>query len=624
MNEQVGKKRDWIKNAIIVFLIIMLLLTFFSNTIMNYSLPEVSAQYVTSGTIQAKVRGSGVISAGNPYSVKSEVSKTIMSVAVKDGSVVNKGDVLFYLEEGESTDLKDALKLLDDLQDAYRQKALAAGVDPDETNRILNGQFTDYNTYYVKVQNLKREIKALEDDIKVFEKEIAKVQKLRDEAEKESGGKDSEEKRLAYETSKAAREAAEKALGEALTAAGVANVAEAQTKLDTIMVDVEAAKKAVNDIKTGTAYQQAEALRKSYENAVASAIKAVEDATTDAERQAAQEAWNKAEADLKNHNETAAVYTELKQAENRLQAAQDSVSDSQTKLNAVLSADQAFVSAKASEETAKKAYESVSPDHSVAISQYDNVIKLNQDYVDGQKAKITEKQTEVADLLAQMEQDNAMSKELEAIAEQRELIEKLRNGNDANEIVAPISGVVSGIMLKAGDSTPLNGEVCTIVPEGTGYTMEVTVTKEQAQRLSKGDVADIQNAWYYSNVTAVLEQIKADKSDPANKKVLVFAVEGDVSDGQSLSISIGQKSANYDYLVPNSAIREDNNGKFILKVSQKSSPLGNRYYAERVDIEVLASDDTKSAIKGALEGWEFVITTSTKPVEAGQLIRLQD
>ena len=77
MNEQVRKKRDWIKNATIVFLIIMLLLTFFSNTIMNYSLPEVSAQYVNSGSIQAKVRGSGTVQAGDPYTVTAETSRKI-------------------------------------------------------------------------------------------------------------------------------------------------------------------------------------------------------------------------------------------------------------------------------------------------------------------------------------------------------------------------------------------------------------------------------------------------------------------------------------------------------------------------------------------------------------------
>lgn len=91
---------------------------------------------------------------------------------------------------------------------------------------------------------------------------------------------------------------------------------------------------------------------------------------------------------------------------------------------------------------------------------------------------------------------------------------------------------------------------------------------------------------------------------------------------ESLNVSVGQKSANYDLIVPNSAIREDSNGKFILIVESKSSPLGNRYVATRVDVEVLASDDTQSAVSGALYGSEFVITTSTQPVEAGKLVRL--
>ena len=46
MNENGGKKRrEWVKNAAIIFLSVMLVLTFFSNTFMNYSLPEVAAQY---------------------------------------------------------------------------------------------------------------------------------------------------------------------------------------------------------------------------------------------------------------------------------------------------------------------------------------------------------------------------------------------------------------------------------------------------------------------------------------------------------------------------------------------------------------------------------------------------
>lgn len=622
MNEQVGKKRDWIKNAAIVFLTIMLVLTFFSNTIMNYSLPEVSAQYVSSGTIQAKVRGSGTIEAGDPYSVKTDASKTILSVAVRNGDHVEKGDVLFYLEEGDSTELKQAQKTLDSLLDAYRQKALNADIDPEVTNKILNGQFTDFNTYYVKVQNLKKEIKELEDHIAVYEREIAKVQETRDEAAGE-GSDSSKEKRQAYEACIAERQKAETALSAALTAAGVSSVEEAATKLTVAETNLAAAKKAVTDIKNGSAYQQAEVIRSGYESAIDKAKTDLEAATTAGDmtaQQAAQAAWNKALADLESHNANTTVYTELKTAEAAVEAAQKN----QAVLADVTNANAILATARANEEAAWKVYEAAGPDHSVAISQYDDVINKNKEYVNEQKEKVAEKQAELNDILTQMNQETSLSAELEAIAEQRELIKKLQGGSTESTIVAPISGKVDNIYLTAGNSTTPGNEVATIFPDGKGYTMEVTVTKEQAQRLSKGDVADIQNAWYYSDVTAVLQQIKTSKTDPANSKVLVFTVEGDVSDGQSLSISIGQKSANYDYIVPNSAIREDNNGKFILKVSQKSSPLGNRYYAERVDIEVLGSDDTQSAIRGALEGWEFVITTSTKPVEAGQLIRLPD
>ena len=55
MNET-PKNREWVKNAAIVFLAVLLVLTFFSNTIMNRSLPEVATQDVTDGAIVSKVR----------------------------------------------------------------------------------------------------------------------------------------------------------------------------------------------------------------------------------------------------------------------------------------------------------------------------------------------------------------------------------------------------------------------------------------------------------------------------------------------------------------------------------------------------------------------------------------
>ncbi len=111
MNEKSTKRREWVKTAAIVFLSVMLVLTFFSQTIMNYSLPVVAAQYITSGSITAKVRGTGTIEAGDPYNVELTETRVISSVAVKKGDVVEKDQVLFYLEDAESEELKAAEKL---------------------------------------------------------------------------------------------------------------------------------------------------------------------------------------------------------------------------------------------------------------------------------------------------------------------------------------------------------------------------------------------------------------------------------------------------------------------------------------------------------------------------------
>ena len=189
-------------------------------------------------------------------------------------------------------------------------------------------------------------------------------------------------------------------------------------------------------------------------------------------------------------------------------------------------------------------------------------------------------------------------------------------------MTADIAGTVTSINVTAGNTTSAAEPVAVLQPEGKGYTLSFSVTNDQAKRLSVGDKADLVNAWRYDDVDVTLASIKPDKTDPGQKKLLTFDVTGSVTAGQTLNLSVGQKSANYDLIVPNSAIREDSNGKFILIVESKPSPLSTRYIATRVDIEVLASDDTQSAITGGLYGYEYVITTSTKPVEAGKQVRL--
>ena len=233
---------------------------------------------------------------------------------------------------------------------------------------------------------------------------------------------------------------------------------------------------------------------------------------------------------------------------------------------------------------------------------------------------LKEEQTALAtDINAELD----LSKTSKDIQEKKEQIEKLKEKSMGSAVTAPVAGTISIVKYVAGETTKPDEVMAVILPEGKGFTLSISVTNEQAKKVQIGDMADLQNSWYYEDARVMLSAIKTDTDNPGTKKLLVFDVTGStIQEGQSLSISVGQKSQEYELVVPNSAIREDNDGKFVLVVESKSSPLGNRYIATRVSVEVLASDDNNSAISAALYGSEYVITTSTKPVEAGKQVRL--
>ena len=198
---------------------------------------------------------------------------------------------------------------------------------------------------------------------------------------------------------------------------------------------------------------------------------------------------------------------------------------------------------------------------------------------------------------------------------------KYREEAISTEITANVSGTVSAINVSAGKETTAGSPMAVIDVVDRGYTIKIPVTNEQAKQVKVGDTADVSNYYWGNDVQATLESITSDPDKPGQGKLLVFRITGEIDAGSTISLSIGQRSANYDSIIPKSALREDTNGHFVLVVTAKSSPLGNRYVATRVDVQVLAEDDTNAAVTGLAQG-DYVITTSSKPLEAGTLVRL--
>uniref|UniRef100_UPI0040288508 HlyD family efflux transporter periplasmic adaptor subunit n=1 Tax=Acetatifactor sp. TaxID=1872090 RepID=UPI0040288508 len=569
MNENGGKKRrEWVKNAAIIFLSVMLVLTFFSNTFMNYSLPEVAAQYVQSGTITAKIRGTGTVESGDPYNVKINETRTISSVLVKTGDKVEKGAPLLLLEDKESKELKDAQAALDKAMLDFELALLSGDISNTAYTNVQTGQIASVGTYQSRIV--------------AAEAEIDKWQKQVDEATR------------AINQLKTAQVNVE-AGGAPDTSSEQAKVAEAQAALNNDWVKI--AKDKISEWQAAKAACDATIAK--YEEWILSSVSGNEGYPN----QVPEDEYNVAKTN-------SATYQRLiKEKQDQINADPAAVTAYNNKVNAL---------AEANKKLAEKQNSKTNTTSSLTV-QTQNW----QNELDSRNAKLKAAQDFKAQLLKDISTELNLDYQLDSLKKQRDDIAKLQENAVGASIEAPISGTITGVTVKAGDEAQPDTALVTMQPEGKGFTMSFSVTNDQAKRLSVGDKADLVNSWRYSDMDITLASIKPDTTDPGQKKLLTFDITGDeVTPGQSLNVSVGQKSANYDLIVPNSAIREDSNGKFILIVESKSSPLGNRYVATRVDVEVLASDDTQSAVSGALYGYEFVITTSTQPVEAGKLVRL--
>ena len=561
MNENGGKKRrEWVKNAAIIFLSVMLVLTFFSNTFMNYSLPEVAAQYVQSGTITAKIRGTGTVESGDPYNVKISETRTISSVLVKTGDKVEKGAPLLLLEDKESKELTDAQAALDKAMLDFELALLSGDISNSTFQNVQNGNVASINTYQSRIV--------------AAEAEIDRWQKQVDEATN------------AINQLKTAQVNVD--------AGGTPDTGSEQNK-------VNAAQAALNSDEVSewqAAQATCQATIDKYNENIASSVSGngfVNQVTEDEyqlalkNREQYQSLINERQAFINNNPDKVKAYDE--------------------KVKALADANKALADKQNSKENST---------NSLTVQTQNWQTELDKRNIQLKAAQDTKEQ-----LLKDISTELNLDYQLDSLQKQRDDIAKLQENAVGASIEAPISGTITSVTVKAGDEAQPDTALVTMQPEGKGFTMSFSVTNDQAKRLSVGDKADLVNSWRYSDMDITLASIKPDTTDPGQKKLLTFDITGDeVTPGQSLNVSVGQKSANYDLIVPNSAIREDSNGKFILIVESKSSPLGNRYVATRVDVEVLASDDTQSAVSGALYGYEFVITTSTQPVEAGKLVRL--
>lgn len=660
MEEQVVKKRAWVKNAVIVFLSVMLVLTFFSNTIMNRSLPEVATAYVESGSINAKIRGSGTVSAGESYDVVMDQTRKVASVLVQVGDTVMPGDVLFTLDETESEELKQAQDALEDMRLSYEKSLLNMDTaDYAQENRNIQKArealaeaqadmaecaVTDEQLYQAQMalKDAERYQKQVEDVLAEMKADMADVIAQYDTLEAKITAWEQESESLSETI-----EGYEKQIRNLKAGTGDLedDLKAAEAKLKSLQREYADLR-----ISYGAAY---DALKeKASESAAGNDIviqmevlagKPETDSSQKEAYEKIQPVLNKLNA-AQNEVDTlqallddqASVQEQINTLQDTLEQAEDDYSDlrgsiksAKRELNDLEDDVEAFENdSEGYEEQLKQAGETVE----ALTEQYDELKMLKSNYESAEE-RVKDCQTHLEDLMFALAEQKkadgkmAASQQLDLdqarkeIAEQEELIAELQMNALGAEVTAKVAGQISSLNVTAGRDATAGETLAVIEVVDRGYTVRLPVTTEQSKKVRLGDKATVTNYYWGEQIDATLTQIINDPGNPGQGKLLVFTLTGDISSGQNVTLSVGEKSANFDAIVPNSALRTDTNGTFVLVVLAKSSPLGNRYIATRVDVKVLAQDDTTAAVSGLSAG-DYVITTASKPLEAGMQVNM--
>ncbi len=554
------RRREIIKTLIIIFLAAMLILTFFSNTIMNRSLSEITTETAASGKLTERIRGSGMVESNQSYEVTVDGNKIIDTINIKTGQEVKKDDVLFTVKSAESEELTLAETELAALELEYQKALLTEPVDYSEQNQAIKNAREDLTQAIAKRD------------------EAYNNQALSEEATAQYNANKSELRRLTGIQGKLSSTISAIDSDEYSSAAPeyIGNLA----SLCSNYMNADSEYKAAYEI-----YSQAVA--EGADEGVVSAAKADADAKH-LVRDSAKNEYDSAKSNIRSD-----LANQLFNAENDIENLTASI--------------EAY---EASADGSAMSYEDCVADVQAKQRALDDLM------IALQKAQKTDSITgQISDLDLE-----AKKKEID---KQKKKVEKLKETASSTEIKSKYDGVVGSINVQPNDTTTPDSPLAVIDIAEEGYTVKISVDAEKAKKIKTGVKAEVVNNWS-GNVEAVLTDIKNDTTAGSKNRFLIFSVTGDVDSGTSIDLSIPCGSGNYDAIVPKSAVYQDKDGSFVLTVKSKSSPFGNRYYAERVNVEVVASDEVSSAVQGGIAQGDYVITAASKPVSSGDQVRMKD
>lgn len=257
---------------------------------------------------------------------------------------------------------------------------------------------------------------------------------------------------------------------------------------------------------------------------------------------------------------------------------------------------------------------------SVALEEKQEQLESSTSTAEDAK-KAAERAVEDAGLSADIDHTqeiNAIS--LEQFQKQLEKLKSLKQQN--GEITAPSSGIITKVCVETGQKTTDTAAVV-MSDEQSGLFFTTTTDSKNREYLSVGDNATITGVGKEMSDCSI---VSLETSEDGSSIKVSIAMQGDdFLPGESAQMTATRKSESYDYLVPVTAVWQENNKAYVLLLETENTVLGEQYIARKAEVQILDKNSSYAAVSGnSLSADCQIITDSDRTVGNGDVVRMTE
>jgi len=184
-------------------------------------------------------------------------------------------------------------------------------------------------------------------------------------------------------------------------------------------------------------------------------------------------------------------------------------------------------------------------------------------------------------------------------------------------ITAPVSGRVLSLGAVRGEQVRENQPLAEIGVAGE-FVVQCVVSLDN-NFVTPGDSAALTNMSH--RITGTVLSVTPTAQ---GKTVRVGLSSDSVTPGETFDVTFQQESDISFTLIPNGALRQDNDGFFVNQIRRRDGIMGREFYLARVDVLIGDSDNRNTAIIQGITFFEPIAHISSRSVFPGDVIRLEN